>query len=259
MHRLIALFVAGAALTVSACGGSTSSASLEQRPVPTIGLGSEIGEGGGGRSGELSVGADVRAIGSTEIDTVVMIGDSITVASTPALREIYRQLGFKEVIIESKESKRTAVGRESNPAGAALATQVVGLIESSDEDSGGGDSTDHANELWVVALGTNDIDQYSDSVERAAAINEMLDAVPDESPLVWVDTYIRDREQGTAEINDMIKSRVEARGNSVIARWSSVADEEGNLRDDGVHPRDQGTIVFANTVAAAIIDLLDLA
>ena len=52
---------------------------------------------------------------------------------------------------------------------------------------------DHSDELWVVALGTNDIGQYSSSDEIAAAVNEVIDAVPDESPLVWVDTYFRDQ------------------------------------------------------------------
>lgn len=259
MPRLIATLLVSAALTMSACGGSAPSAGVaEQAPLPTIGLGSEV-RGVSGASEEITVGADVRLIGSTEIDTIVMIGDSITVGSTAALSEVYRQLGFQNVIIESMEGKRTVVGRESNPGGATLAEEVVEFIESEETDAGGGDPTDHSNELWVVALGTNDIGQYSDAAEWAAAVNEMLDAVPDESPLVWVDTYFRDRPDGTDEVNAVIESRVGQRGNSIVARWSSVADLDGNLRNDGVHPRDQGTIVFANTVGAAIVDFFDLA
>ena len=113
-----------------------------------------------------------------------MIGDSITVASTPALQEVYEQLGFDEIIIESKQGKRTALTFGSNPSGVDIASFIV---NSPDRDD------DHSNELWVVALGTNDINQYGDAAERAAAINEMLQTVPEESPLIWVDTYFEDQ------------------------------------------------------------------
>ena len=88
---------------------------------------------------------------------------------------------------------------------------------------------------------------------------EMLQTVPEESPLVWVDTFFRDRPDATAELNDTIRDRVTRRGDSVIASWSAVADDDGNLRNDGVHPREQGSIVFANIVGNAIIDFLQLA
>ena len=121
------------------------------------------------------------------------------------------------------------------------------------------DPFDHSNELWVVALGTNDIGQYPDPAERAAAVNEMLAAVPEESPLIWVDNYFRSRPEATDEMNATIDDRVGQRDNSVIARWSTVADDEGNLRNDGVHPREQGSEVFANVVGNTIIEMLQLA
>jgi lysophospholipase L1-like esterase len=256
-HSITSTLLAVVGLSVSACAGSTSSATGVEAPLPTIGLGSDIGEGG-----RISGGAEVRAVGTTEIDTVIMVGDSITVASTPQLETMFEQLGFDNVVIESKASKRTALSFGSNPSGSQVAENVVNFIHSTGEGDAqvtADDPFDHSNELWVVALGTNDIDQYSDPAERAAAINEMLQTVPDESPLIWVDTFFRDRPDGTAEINDTIRDRVGQRGNSVIAPWSVVADDEGNLRTDGVHPREQGSIVFANVVGNAIIDFLQLA
>ena len=256
-HRFTLALVAFGALAMSACAGSTSSATNGGAPLPTIGLGSEIGEGG-----RISGGANVRTVGTTEIDTVIMVGDSITVASTPQLETMFAQLGFGNVLIESKQGKRTSLSFGSNPSGSTVAENLVNLIHStadSDESATEDDPFDHSNELWVVALGTNDIDQYSDPAERAAAINEMLQQVPDESPLVWVDTYFRERPEATAEINATIRDRVEQRGNSVVASWSAVADDDGNLRDDGVHPREQGSIVFANVVGNTIIEFLQLA
>jgi lysophospholipase L1-like esterase len=239
--RLLSVCLVAAALTVAGCAGPMSSGSNDA-PAPTIGIGSEL-------NGEVGVGAGVRTTSSTAIDTVVMIGDSITVASAPALQAVYEQLGFDEIIIESKQGKRTALTFGSNPSGVDIASFIV---NSPDRDD------DHSNELWVVALGTNDINQYGDAAERAAAINEMLQTVPEESPLIWVDTYFKDQPEGADAMNDAISDRVLDRGNSTIARWSSVAADDGNLRDDGVHPREQGSAVFAGLIAATIVDFLEL-
>lgn len=271
-HRITLALLAVAGMGVGACTGPTSSANGGDAPLPTIGLGSDLGDGG-----QISGGANVRTVGTTTIDTVVMVGDSITVASRPQLETMFEHLGFGNVLIESKEGKRTSLSFGSNPSGTQVVVDLVNLIQSGDDgddgDGGNGgnggndgvvspvddDPLDHSNELWIVALGTNDIDQYSDPAERAAAINEMLQKVPSESPLIWVDTYFRDRPDATAELNATIRDRVGQRKNSVIASWSVVADDDGNLRDDGVHPREQGSIVFADVVGNAIIDFLQLA
>jgi lysophospholipase L1-like esterase len=239
--RSLSVCLVAVALTVAGCTELTSSASNDA-PVSTIGIGLKADD-------EVVVSADVRPTPNTVIDTVIMIGDSITVASTPALQEVYEQLGFDEIIIESKQGKRTARTFGSNPSGVDIASFIV---NSPDRDD------DHSNELWVVALGTNDINQYGDAAERAAAINEMLQTVPEESPLIWVDTYFEDQSEGADAINGSISDRVLDRGNSAIARWSSVAADDGNLRDDGVHPRKQGSAVFANVISATIVDFLQL-
>lgn len=239
--RSLSVCLVAVALTVAGCAELTTSAGNDA-PVSTIVIGSEV-------DGEVVVSADVGPTSKTGIDTVIMIGDSITVASTPVLQEVYEQLGFDEIIIESKQGKRTALSFGSNPSGVDIASYIV---DSPDQDD------DHSNELWVVALGTNDINQYGDAAERAAAINEMLQIVPEESPLIWVDTYFEDQSEGADAINGSISDRVLDRGNSAIARWSLVAADDGNLRDDGVHPRQQGSAVFANVISATIVDFLQL-
>lgn len=239
--RSLSVCLVAVALSAIGCSEFTSSGSNDA-PLPTIGIGSEPND-------EVVVDANVRPTSNSAIDTVVMIGDSITVGSTPALQEAYEQLGFDEIIIESKQGKRTALSFGSNPSGVDIASLIV---SSPDRDD------DHSNELWVIALGTNDINQYGGAAERAAAINEMLQTIPEESPLIWVDTYFEDQPEGADEINSAIADRVLDRGNSAIARWSSVAADDGNLRDDGVHPREQGSAVFAKVVSATIVDFLQL-
>ena len=167
-----------------------------------------------------------------------MIGDSITKGSLPALDERFGLLGMSSITIEAENGKRMAVSSTQNPSGSSLAEFVA---ESSEAD--------HSEELWIVALGTNDIGQYDSPDEVAAAVNEVLERVPDEAPLVWVDTYFRDRPEQQELVNSIIRDRVERRGNSVVAPWSAFAPEDGVLTGAGVHPTSDGTEVFAFVVA----------
>lgn len=187
-----------------------------------------------GDPGELGTHGSVATTASG-IDSVVMIGDSITKGSTPALEERFDLLGL-DVDIEAQNGKRMAVSSGDNPSGSSVAEFIAGS------------SDDHSNELWVVALGTNDIGQYSSPDAIAAAVNEVLDAVPDESPLVWVDAYFRDRAEQQEVVNTIIRDRVTRRGNSVVAPWTEFATGDGVLSSDGIHPSDDGTEVFAFVV-----------
>ena len=106
-------------------------------------------------------------------------------------------------------------------------------------------------ELWVVALGTNDINQYGSPDELAGVVDEMLDAVPDDVPLVWIDTYFRDQSEGATFVNTVVADRLSRRGNAVMA---PVERRGGRRRcacsGDGVHPTDDGQLVFADVVVS---------
>ncbi len=110
-----------------------------------------------------------------------------------------------------------------------------------------GSTTD---ELWVVALGTNDIGQYEAQADVEAEIRELLTVVPPDAALVWINTWFRDRPDFTAQVNAAIQTVMAERGNATIGDWASVAPTEGVLRSDGVHPNDDGAKVFAELVLA---------
>lgn len=229
---MTALVAAG--LLAAGCNSgepSASSTSPANEPLPTIGLGSDLDVGSFG---------DVLAVGAEEIDTVVMIGDSITVASKGALQAEFAAAGFGEPVIVSVDGKRMAEARENNPSGAQVAESLT--------SAGEGPGDDRNNELWIVALGTNDIGQYQPD-EIAGAVNEVLAHVPDDAPLVWVDTFFRDEPDGAMQINEIVADRVGRRGNAVVAPWSFFAAGDGVLRVDGVHPSPSGTAIFAAVVA----------
>lgn len=189
--------------------------------------------------GELGTGGQLAA-GAGQIDSVVMIGDSITKGSRDELADRFDLLGIENVLIEAENNKRMAVSLADNPSGSTIAGFLAG------------DEEDHSNALWVVALGTNDVGQYASPDEIAAAVNEVLARVPDDSPLVWVETYFRDRPEQEDLLNAIVRDRVATRGNAVIAPWTAFATGDGVLYGDGVHPNPDGAKVFAFVVTDTV-------
>ena len=226
-------------VALAACTTSSSEASSggPGGPLPTIGLGSDIGQ--------LSGGADVRAIDAGAVESIVMIGDSITVGATPALEEQFGQLGFGDVTIVAQQDKRISQTFGDNSSGADIANFLA-----ADSDA----PTD--SRLWVVALGTNDISQYDDVDEVVSVIQTVLEPIPAEAPLVWVNTYFEARPDDTAEVNAAIEQVIAQRGNATVGRWSDFAPADGVLRSDGVHPNDDGAVVFASVVTATVANFL---
>jgi lysophospholipase L1-like esterase len=237
MRPRITALLFGAVL-LAACG-SNSQASDRGEPLPTIGLGSDVGDG------RITGGVDVRAVGGEDVEQIVVIGDSITEASVDPLLTRLSDLGFDDPVINAKTGKRMSISFGSNDSGRAIASFISG-----------DDTYDDA--LWIVALGTNDIDQYPTEDDVAGAVEAVIDEVPDEAPLIWVDTYWTERPEGTEEVNDAIERVVADRGNAAVAHWTEVAGIDGVLRRDGVHPSSGGTEFFAAVVAETVQDFLQI-
>ena len=226
-------------LALAACSSTSSEASdgRAQPPLPTIGIGSDIGQ--------LSGGADVRAIDAGAVESIVMIGDSITVGATPALEEQFRQLGFSDVTIVAQQDKRIGQSFGDNSSGADIAAFLANETDGEPEE-----------QLWVVALGTNDISQYDDVEDVVPVIESLLAPIPDGAPVIWVDTYFEDRPDDTADVNAAIEQVIGERGNATIGPWNVYAPTDGVLRSDGVHPNTEGSVVFASVVTSTVANFL---
>lgn len=233
------LFVAAAlgAGGLTACDQLNDVAADDRVPPPAIDV--------SGDPAAISGANDGVAGGAVDIDSVVMIGDSITRGATPSLEERYELLGLDH-LIEAQNGKRMAVSDRDNPSGASIAEFLAA--------NGDGD---HSDEVWVIALGTNDVGQYAGADEVAAAVNEILASVPTDAALVWVDTYFRDRADDAESLNSIVRERVERRGDGVIAPWTSFADGDDVLTGDGVHPTTDGADVFAFVVTDTVRAFLD--
>ena len=109
---------------------------------------------------------------------------------------------------------------------------------------------DDPPDLWVIALGTNDVANYGPD-EYRPAITELLAAVPSDAPLVWVDTYLDEHQEESATFNVELRAVLAERGRATVVDWAGIASEEGVL-SDGVHPSGYGIEQFALRVAGAV-------
>ena len=91
-------------------------------------------------------------------------------------------------------------------------------------------------------------------IDRLEA-GSVVDMLPPDVPLVWVNTFRRDHADASAVFNEVLVDELSHREHSVVASWYDQAsrdDETQVLRDDGVHPNEHGRVVFAALVAQAI-------
>jgi lysophospholipase L1-like esterase len=185
-------------------------------------------------------GVPAGAVAGGEIQSVAMIGDSITVGSMGPLQDGFRALGLDVRAIDADYGRRIVVEGSANGSG----LDAVNALAASDPP-----------DLWVIALGTNDVLQYPGADEYRAAIGALLTAVPANAPVVWVDTYLAEDPGQCDEFNATLRDTLDSRGTASVADWAAVASGEGVLVD-GVHPSEEGTQQFAAVVMAAVEEWL---
>ncbi|WP_420451622.1 GDSL-type esterase/lipase family protein [Ilumatobacter sp.] len=189
-----------------------------------------------------------RAERPAAVAEIVVIGDSITVGATPSLEEQLALAGYPVTIL-AQEGKRMDADPGGNTSGTDLATS---LASEPDPEL----AADPAERLWVVALGTNDIGNSTEVDDIVAVVDEVLEPIPDDAPLIWIDTWIAHRAEGSELMNAAIERALDERGNATVGRWSELATDPGVLSGDGVHPSDRGSIEFATLVAETVEDFV---
>jgi lysophospholipase L1-like esterase len=112
-----------------------------------------------------------------------------------------------------------------------------------------------APEMWVVALGTNDIGAETDPQRYGGDVQRLLDEIPAASSVVWVDVWIRDRKSAVERANQVLRDVLAERPRSMVADWFSHGDDVGVVTADGVHLTGDGRHVFAATIVDAILAL----
>ena len=101
--------------------------------------------------------------------------------------------------------------------------------------------------------------QYAEDDDYRRLIDAMVTMLPEDQPLVWVDVYRPDALDASRRFNELLRDRLDTRGNAFVADWFSRASDTqlDILRDDGLHPNTRGNLVFADLVADALARLTD--
>lgn len=174
-----------------------------------------------------------------DIETVVVIGDSLTEGSEGAIAEALPASAYDPLLIDGSSGRRSTVDASSGPNGG------VDAIEQAR-------AAGHEPDAWVIALGTNDVPHY-DAEGYATVVTELLEALPADAPLVWVDVYLRDAEEQESEFNSTLRSLLAERPNTVVAEWTSKAWQDGVMSSDGIHPTSgDGTQAFAGAIVEGL-------
>ena len=176
--------------------------------------------------------------------SVVMVGDSITALSKATLETVLTGMGFETVVVNAEPSRRIEVGGSKPMPG----LDVVKYIAASDPP-----------EMWIIALGTNDAGLYATDDDYVGLVDDMLAAIPDQTPLVWISVYRNDHLEACSHFNIIVRQALQKRGHATIGEWNKQCtdSEESILTDDGVHPNSNGILVFADTVRAAVASELN--
>ena len=207
----------------------------------------DITSSSGGASGEPAPdrsGATLPAAKKKQMPkSIAMVGDSITAGSKPALEAVLSHLGFEDIEINAERSRRIEIGGKNPMPG----LDVVKYI-----------AAKSSPEMWIIALGTNDAGLYDDAAGYQKLIDEMLVEIPEKVPLVWINTYRNDHLDGCVEFNDVLQRTLSDRGNATVGQWyqQCMQPDRRILSKDGVHPNDNGVLVFADTVRQAVIEQL---
>ena len=145
------------------------------------------------------------------------------------------------VAIDALESRRMSHGGSRLPPG----TEAVDAIRA--EDAPG---------VWVVALGTNDVASDTSLADFRAEMRDVLDRIPVDDPVIWVDLWIGGEEELVARANRMIRVELRRRsGGTAVVDWYSHGTDAGVITVDGVHLTQTGQDLFAESIAVAVDEL----
>jgi lysophospholipase L1-like esterase len=166
---------------------------------------------------------------------IEFVGDSITVGSEDELVAAFTELGLDDAEINAESGRRMVVDQ-------GITSGLDGVADVLAE----GDPPD----LWVIALGSNDVAGYAPE-EYAGAIDELLAAIPAGAPIVWVDCYLTNYVDESVAFDTTLRQVLAARGNATVVDWATMAPQDGVLSDN-VHPSPFGRLEFARRVADGV-------
>jgi len=230
--------------------GSAADVDEPDTAVPGGRLGASAPGGDGGRAGSAEPAASGTAIddptdrGQDDGDaattfpaTVAVVGDSLTLSAHDEIADELGRLGLDVLVVDGVESRRMTAGSTSLPSGLdAIETIRAEYVDEPD--------------LWVIALGTNDVGAQVDDDRFRDDLAAVLAAVGPDAPVVWVDLWIRDHRDDVVAANGLIRDVIADRSPpSGVVGWFAHGADDGTITGDGVHLTDRGRQAFATAIA----------
>ncbi|MGN6792276.1 MAG: SGNH/GDSL hydrolase family protein [Streptosporangiaceae bacterium] len=156
--------------------------------------------------------------------SVTAVGDSIMVASTPAL-----QAALPGIYIDA------AVGRQFSTGLQVIADlKAQGMLRP----------------IVVVGLGTN-------GTVTAGEISQLFAEIGPDRKLVLVNTF--ENRPWEQEVNSMLATAANEHRGVVLADWYTKIEHRTSLLwPDGIHPQPAGAVVYAKLLKAALVRLVNL-
>ena len=213
---------------------------LDPSELPEGGADGDVATDGDGN--EPAPTGSVEVI-DTDAETMVMVGDSITQGSIDAVRYTLAASGLTDVIIDGVASRRIQAGGDTVDNPESGIDGIARLLRAGVDP-----------DVWVVALGTNDIAKYESADDYVNLITTVVAMLPDDVPLVWVNAYRNDYPDESFEFDALLADTLRDRDSTVVLDWAAIASapDQQVLRDDGVHPNPEGRAEFARLVAMGI-------
>jgi len=235
-------------------GGETAPASTppapdaDTEPAPDARDGGAAGPGVVGGVGELEQATAMTTLPPAERPplpaTAAVIGDSIARSAHDLVSSSISLSGIELVGYDARDSRRMATwGGSDLPSGVAAIGDILGRGNEPD--------------LWIVALGTNDVGAGTDQQTIEDDIDEVLDLIPDDAAVLWIDTWVRDLDDRAGMVNLLLRARLADRPDAWVLNWHDLAATEGLIADDGVHLTERGQLEYARMVGRALRDLFD--
>lgn len=210
-------------------------------PPTTVARGSIVFEGGVDIDGVDDGGV---ALGPPPMpSSVAVIGDSIALSAEPYVTGALEGLGIDVVGYDARENRRMVNGSGAVSSGRNAIRDIVEFGEDPD--------------LWLVALGTNDVGAFTGREAWQTAIDELMAEIPDDADVVWIDTWARPLDEHAVDFNAALRDELRTRDDVWVLDWHRRAGEEGLIVGDGVHLTESGRIEFARLVGDGLRFIYD--
>ena len=154
---------------------------------------------------------------------MALVGDSLTFAAWSELPAVFARKKWGPFQLEARSGRKTTT---------TLASATSGLEAVRRIRDGGFDP-----ELWIIALGTNDVrSTYGKPGVAAAMVDAMMAEIGPDHDVVWINVYLRDAPAETNAFNEVLRTASTRHRRLTVADWRSVVLANPQwVIDDGVH------------------------